>query len=873
MRRFIAYLLASITIFLGIGVAFKPIATSINADLDYRDGREITFRLTKDDEESSPIEDDGEAVKEYADLMENRLVSYGISDYRITTSGIDTIKVTLTVNNDEETNNISKLLTVNPKIEICNLGKTDADPEKKIDEIAIHDTNEYSWHDNKAYLTYNGASTILVMPIPGKAKELVDNMYENAKKFEGGDEPEPEPSNDDPKPEDKQSIILWMNRNEDNPESYDDKDNPNVEKKIIYDKFNTTNFYYGENKDAFQIVFNPTGSDVASIRSAYNKAVLFMNMLNAAETEVACTSIRTEIIPAAVENLLIYGTHVHIAMSATFIALIVAFIIISILLALFYRLSSIAIISTMSLNAFVAFTIFTIFKAPFNLSALVALIVVALTGVINGVIHNSYLHEEVYKGRNLKKANYEASKKTTMFTVDISVISAIVGILLYFVGGTSVASAGVILIISAVTNIFINTFVLKGLMWLLTNNTNYQDKSKYKLLNIRADKVPDLTKDEKPTYFGPFASKDFTKKKKITGIVMGVVTLATTIALIAFGATGKIFNTGNYYASTNEISFSIECEHGESQKYSTEDIKTLILEKIYHNDKPIKYNSDIEYYVYTYYEKEKSEGGQVMSYDLQCFEVTVLENNITANEFSSEDSADKTDLRSAVDSVLSMQGISTSGLRVTSNDVYNIPNNVGYVIGASLISIVVTSVYLLLRRFRASRVLSLAITSSVVSVVSLGLISLTRIAATPVMSIACIITMLVTCVAGLVILHKDKDLMRDEKPRDVASRKTILKKANALALLPLTTFGVVSLYSAVNFFGFGNKAYLAVFFAATFALIIAGVILLTLFTPMCDFFDEKFSRVKLPEIKIRKKAKAKEKSNEPEEAIFIGIND
>ncbi|MCQ2796684.1 MAG: hypothetical protein MJ213_05265 [Bacilli bacterium] len=499
MRRFIAYILTSITIFLGIGVAFKPVATSINADLDFRDGREITFRLSdrEESEEQLPTDPtDDTATKYYADIMKTRLTAYGIDNYTITTSGNDTVKVTLATSNQAECDNVSKLLCTNPKIQICNLPKDDPDPEKAVSEIPVIDTDKYSWHDNKAYLTFNGALTTLVMPIPVDAQKTAEEMVEAAKKYEG-DTPQPE-SNDDPEPEpEKQSIVLWMDRADD--DEYEDKNNPNVAKKIIYDQFNSTNFYYGDKKDAFQISFIPAGSDIKSITDSYNQACLMMNLLNASETNFDCEAIQTEIIPANVENLLIYGNQVNIAMSATFISLIVAFVIISLILVLFYRLGAIAIVSTMAAHTFLTLLFFTLFRPAFNISAMVGLIVVALGALVTSIAHNNYLKEELYKGRNLKKANYEASKKTTLLTVDISVLTAIAGIILYFLGGASVSSMGVILVIGSVLNILINTFVLKGMMWLLTNNTSFQSKEKYFLFNVESKKVPDLTKEEKPT--------------------------------------------------------------------------------------------------------------------------------------------------------------------------------------------------------------------------------------------------------------------------------------------------------------------------------------------------------------------------------------
>lgn len=862
MRRFIAYLLASLTIFLGIGIAFKPVATSINADLDFRDGRKITFRLSDREESEHKLDDEGQAVRDYADLMKDRLTSYGIDNYTITTSGKDTIKVTLTTASQSECDNVSKLLTVNPKIELCNLSK---EGDEKTAPVHVIDENGYSWHDNKAYLTFSGASTILVMPIPAGAQEKVGNMITAAQAYEGGDTP----TNDDPEPA-KQSIVLWMDRGEG--DEWEEKGtNPNVAKKIIYDQFNSTNFYYGDKKDAFQIAYTPAGSDVTSISKAYNEARLMMDLLNAKETLFDCMAIQTEIVPASVENLLIYGTSVNIAMSATFISLIVAFIVISLLLAFFYRISAVAMISTMAVHTFLTFLVFTLFKPAFNISAMVALIVVALSALISSLAHNSYLKEELYKGRNLKKANYEASKKTTLLTADVSILTALVGIILYFLGGASISSAGVVLVIGSVLNILINTFILKGLMWLVTNNTNFQDKSAYKLFKVDAKKVPDLSKEEKPTYFGPFINKDYTKKKKITGLIGLALVLASVVGLIAFGATGNVFNTSSYYASTNEATFSIRSDTQDAPHPSVEAIKEQ-LQKIdvvnNSSTRPLSFG-DVTYFEYKMVDDKDTE---VTIYYYQTYKIALKEKDIDSEIFSYDGGAIGP-LDNAINDAVAIYDVEDTETRFYTNKVYNVPNNVGVVVASTFISIAAYSLYLLIRRFRASRVLSVLVTTSVGATFTVGMISLTRVLATPVLSVAMTLTMLLTTLMSLFILHKDKELIKDERLRDLATRKSVLTKANALAMVPMLIFSIISVYAAINFFGFGHEQFAALFFASALGLLLSIMILITWFTPMCNFFDDKFSRVKLPQIKLRKKAMVKEKSNAPEEAIFIGIND
>jgi len=118
MRRFVAYILASLAIIFGIGVSFKPVATRINADLSYRSGSTISLRLDKRDDNTKDYSEDN--CKEYAALVESRLVNYGVSDYKITVEGTRNINVTLTADNAKEYENIASLLSTNPIIEIAN---------------------------------------------------------------------------------------------------------------------------------------------------------------------------------------------------------------------------------------------------------------------------------------------------------------------------------------------------------------------------------------------------------------------------------------------------------------------------------------------------------------------------------------------------------------------------------------------------------------------------------------------------------------------------------------------------------------------------------------------------------------------------------
>ena len=60
-------------------------------------------------------------------------------------------------------------------------------------------------------------------------------------------------------------------------------------------------------------------------------------------------------------------------------------------------------------------------------------------------------------------------------------------------------------------------------MWLDANASSAQGK--YNLFGVDQTKVPNLSNEEKQSYFGPYAEKDFTKKSKLATIISGIAFL------------------------------------------------------------------------------------------------------------------------------------------------------------------------------------------------------------------------------------------------------------------------------------------------------------------------------------------------------------
>ena len=122
-------------------------------------------------------------------------------------------------------------------------------------------------------------------------------------------------------------------------------------------------------------------------------------------------------------------------------------------------------------------------------------------------------------------------------------------------------------------------------------------------------------------------------------------------------------------------------------------------------------------------------------------------------------------------------------------------------------------------------------------------------------------------------------MVLEDRTRDnsVENRNNMMKRAIAISSTPMVISFIIALYLGVNFFGFmpANVSWI-------FLLVILGVslgiaLVLTLFGPCAQVFFKLFSKVNISRPKLNKKKKARpvrvKKSAEPEEAIFIGIND
>ncbi len=861
MRRLIAYIVVAFTILVSMAAAFVPVFTQINGGLSFSGGREYTYQLVNWEDSDDDINDDSEASREMAGVMETRLATWGLTEYDVRVEGNDMITVKFSASNDLEYERINNYLSFSNSLSIAT---TDDEFNLIGDEIFL---------DSTARLEYNGIAPVVILPISNTTgfKSLVDHGVSLETPQDTGD-PNAEPVTPDP------SIVLWSNRIE-GEDLYADRDsNPLVAEKIV-NVFSANNIYYTESaveETEIQWVFLPEATDetgssttVEAVQRAYDEAVYYLNMLNASTTQYEVESLFYQDVQPTIEALINFSDTKSIALSATLISSLVAIILVSLILVLFYRLGSIAIITTSGASVFLSLLVFILFGAEFNIATLFGALLVGIMSLFAGIFYNKKFHDEVYKGRSYKKANIEASKKVTLPIVDVSIIAFIFGIVLYFLGGSTIANLGVMLVIGSVVTILMGLIVLKIMMYLVTNTTSLYNN--HKVFNIETKYVVNqLEENKNEVHEGSFANVDFTKKSKMHAIINGALLLVATAGLIVFSAlNSNFYNTEEslkestkLYITTDTISSPID-----SVEYVEDNIIANIMidgEKleaveVFTETREV-YNDDTELTETYYYYVAVIDG----KFD-DVANSTYTYGSTTSSEEPLQDTF--TNFIGEIDGNAVAQVKTVYVVNV-------VPSNTAIIV-ATIVSMVGAAIYMMLR-YKVSRVKTITLIGLSSGVTVIGLISLVRIPTSPITTLAIVGIGFVAFITSLFVLNRDKELLKENKAKSIDDRFDSISKAVSQNVAIMLVFLVTMIIVGISLFAFGPNEYSLLYGAFVVGVSYTVLLIINLLPWLSKLVDIVMSKIRLPKLSFKKKRSKnvkKVKSGEPEEAVFIGIND
>ena len=908
MRRLWSYVVLTGASLVLMGATFANVFKNSTSNIEYADGKEMVFRLEEKEGGKSLDENfNGKTASEaVADSMMDRLDALKITNYQVYTEGNDTVKVVVKQDNDSGYNNIQNLMTFNGSLALSS--RADEAP------VLNNAKEEEKFLTGDAYMETKNDYPSINIPVGNHFKELYD-VVKQAKEDGKTEyaETSTEGEGDDATTTETYYLYLWHDYNEDTDKfSYTISGNENYDEKVaqkVFMSFDIAELQKLEEEDKdidtltayvnIQDVNSNGKYEASEVRKAFDTARYYVALINSGSLDYKVTFLYSTNVSASTEALIeIAASGPQLAWSATLRATIVCIVVLSLLSAVFYRLSALSVATTTIASVFAGVASIILFTAEFNAAGLIALVAVAVASLASNVIYLTKLKDEAYRGRSLKKANSEAAKKSLLPILDINVVLIILGVFAYLFGGALMRSFAVISVIGGLASLVLNLLVLRGLMWLATNATKLQGK--YEMFGIDSKRVPNLLKEEKQTFFGSYADKDFTHKKKPVGIVAAVLLVAGIAGMVTFGVlknTNKDFAAKASEPQYTEIFFESKIENAPINETIVRDL----LDKVFYYQGEDEANAKalstlIDDVVYEESEEQlKEEGIENTIYHRYC--VVKLNQTFSDDKYNAYYDADLEDdanelvytnekgvahlLRFAIDDS------NDDDILVTSiKDVRSVSSEQPEffpIIWGTLVGLAVSAVYLLLR-YRLSRGLATLIVPTGVTAIAAGALAAVRIAQLGALNYA-IVTLPVIAFFGLVVgilfMNRERELVLEDKNHDgsIENRNAIMVRANSLAYSSILLLSVLAIYIAINFFGFGASGNAWMFLVLVIGVILVAFLETTLYGPVAQFFYKLFSKVNTDKITNFFKRKKKKKvikqphSAEPEERTFIGIND
>ncbi|MGA0875881.1 MAG: hypothetical protein ACO3QN_02690, partial [Bacilli bacterium] len=537
---------------------------------------------------------------------------------------------------------------------------------------------------------------------------------------------------------------------------------------------------------------------------------------------------------------------------------------------------AVGMLATTTLSLFATLYAFITLGLEFSSSALLGMLTVGVLGILTSVLYLTYVRREIYQGRSFKKAHIEANGQLFPLLLDITVVGLVFGLMIYIFGGNLSQSFAVTLMLGSVANLVLVFFanqVVYGQLLQASGLTNHLG-----WLNLNAKLIPDLVKDEKPVYFGRFATRDFASKGPLLSpiaILGGLLSFAAILTLTTV-------NLPVIQPPVNTASARLYLEAKEfSQFESTANIQEDLLDFLTINGEPLALsNETIQMHEFTRRENEISVLYRIFVAELAIEtldDVTFgfddgIHEPITSDNFNDL-------LEEVITLVYEDDQVTVVGFYPTVA-LTNQPTVLSITLGA-LLAIVVVGVYLMIRQGLAKALATMVI-SSAIALFTLGLFIVSRIPSPATLALSVLTISYLSMLAVISIIHRAKGLQSAivDRPVTLDDFTLSLKKASSQIAGPIFLTVLALVYPGLTFLALGPGALQGVF-----ASILLGSALIALFTTAIipAVFKPLYRVTKgltqsltfdwLPRRKAKEKVETTTRSAEPQEATYIGIND
>ena len=885
MRRIWAHIIIAITSLIMMVVTFAAITNKLTVGLDYAKGKTLTFQVTEktDNGENNPKEFNENSNKEVAEIMEARLKTSELEGYDVAAFGKDLVKVTVYQDSVDYTQ-MKEYLAFNGDLYLYSFDSDKVGHYIGSEAFVNSDKPASLEATNSVYPTIN----IPVDIENEQYKEVVvgainsEKIQTKAESEEGAGDAEYAkfmylvygfvPQRDSFEDENFQSKVLLK---------FQVKSEDANENAKIFDYYEEDGVY------ALSTVLNIADSEgnvnEANIPTAWKNGTFYVNLLNAGAYEYDVTCISEVYAAPSVEELQKGGAvNQSVFTSSTFVAFACAAVLISVILCIFYKLGALSISVTSLVTIFFGILFLMIFGTEFNVLAVVGLIIVGFASIASGCVYLNKFKDEAYRGRSVKKANTEASKKSNLVIADIHFALLVLGAFSYLIGGVGMKSFALVTVLAGLVSLILNLTVFKGFMWLDTNASVAQGK--YNLFGVDETKVPDLVNEEKQSYFGPYADKNFNKKAKIPTIIAGVAFVAGLAAMLAFGIATKSVYNSPAKAYDDEIVVKIDNENNVDLSIVSDNIKTILNDVKYKDGSADKKLSEIvvtESYEFQVLEYDSNEEKPYVNHQYVAYVIKATDNNKMPQTVSYEGKdyniADLFSYNTSTNVIAEKVSSACINVEYATGESTTPSTPVVYkVVIAAAASLLTTTLYILIR-YRLSRGLAYFIVTLAGATMVAGLFSLMHfIPMTNAAIIGVCVGEFICSLFAILFMNKERELVLDDRKHDNSyeNRNELMKKAVSYGFADV--LGIMCIGTAIflAFIGFGPNAMRILSVELFYSVVVAFALSVFVLGPMSQFFFKKFANVgRVKPRKTKSKGPVQNKSAEPEEAIFIGIND
>ena len=852
MRRLFTYLVLSITTFLLVGINFLSVIGNINTNLEFTSGREMVFRI-QDKENTDLIFANDDDVTLIANTMIQRLENALVTKYEVNVEGNDQIRVTVSESSQTKYRRLQDYLGFDAEFTLCTTTEVCA-------------TNDQLFDGQTARIEYRGQNPFVVFPVSD-----LDYLKEVIVTEAGGAESS------------ESELLLWAGKLE--ADSYSESlNNPDMAEKILL-RFPVANMWWDqENQTELAFLVSPSKFGSADennifaanvVAQANEEAIFYRNLVNAGDLAYTVEFLYFQNIPAAIEPLLSLGNILTIANSQTLWALVASTLMMVVVLLIVYRLGSLGMLATTTLATFLTLFSFIWLNLEFSSAALLGILTVGVLGLLTSVLYLTYLRREIYQGRTFKKAHVEANGKLIPLILDITVVTLIFGLFVYIFGGNLAQSFAVMVMIGAVINgvvVYLGNQILYGQLLQTTDLGKHPS-----WLNLQAKLIPDLAKDEKPVYFGRFTTRDFASKGAALSpiaVLGGILSLAAVLVLTTINI--PVIQSPT---STNPSRLYLEAKEF-SQFESTVDLGDLIADITVDGEALELSNPTIQVHELTRRENDIDVLYRIfvaqLALDITEASSFVYDNGqdapLTFTNFNEL-------LEDVVSTVYEDDQVTVIGFYATTT-ITNQPTILEMTIGV-LLALVIVGVYLSIRQGLATAFTTLLISGSI-SLLTLGLFIATRIPSSATLALSLFSLTVLSMIMILVIFARAKEDLGLTKDRVLTMDDftMALKKASSqsAAIIFLTCLALV--YPGLTFLAIGPGAlqglFSAILLGSGFIALFVTAIIPATYKPFFRFFkgfNNFLTFDWIPAKTKQAKATSSERSNEPQEATYIGIND